>query len=132
MKNGLKIAFIIIYLFGSTGVVLSRHLCSGEVHSVKIAQLTGGHTECKCSDSCCESSCCEIPKGCCTNETEIVKIDDVYTGEIKTKFNPTGNALPLQSINPPGVSEKCFLTPVIVYYSPPKSPLNILYSVFLI
>lgn len=134
MKNVLKIIIIAIYLFSSTGFILVKHYCSGEVQSVKIVHAPSEKDICNCESSCCESSCCDIPDDCCSNETEVLKVDDVHTAKenFELKISFAVEFLSSETINSPEFSEKRFSTSLIDFSSPPKNSRNILFSVFLI
>ena len=134
MKSTLKIIIITAYLFSSTGFILVKHYCGGEIHSVKIAHTPLEKDMCNCENSCCKSSCCDIPDDCCSNKTEVFKVDDFHTAKenFKLKISFTVELISIETINSPEFSKKYFSTSIIDFSSPPKNSRNILFSVFLI
>jgi len=134
MKNGLKILFIVVYLFSSTGFTLVKHYCGGVLRSVGIVHTAQEDEMCNCEISCCESTCCDNIEECCSNETELLKVDDVHTAKenFELKITLLGEFFPVETINSLNFSEKRFSNSIIDFSSPPKNSLNIIYSVFLI
>ena len=71
MNKLFAIAFMCIYLLLSVGVVKSTHYCMGREKSTELFSFQA--KKCPCSAFMPENS------GCCTDEHEILSVDDYQT-----------------------------------------------------
>ena len=82
MKKFTIFIFSFIYLFLSIGVTITTHLCSGVVHSSRLA-IALDNIECDCHSSCCETKKCVEE---CDNEILTIKISDFQVHSNKVKI----------------------------------------------
>jgi hypothetical protein len=68
LKKAISILLLFIFLFSSAGFSINAHYCKGKLQSVNLLFI---HKECTCGKK-------KMPKDCCKNKTEIVKIKDNY------------------------------------------------------
>jgi len=113
-------------LFSSSGISINAHYCKGKLKSVNLLFVKG----CSCGKK-------KMPKGCCKNKTEIVKIKDnfiptpvvvVPSTDIITLANTCIQTLCLS------ISESATVESNLNYLHPPDKPLSlsILYRAILI
>lgn len=81
MKQGLLIFFSVLLFFGNVGISIFTHSCREEGLSKSIFLASNDCNSNLSSDACCEEedACCEEDKNtCCSDETQIVKLDEKY------------------------------------------------------
>ncbi len=71
MKKALSILLAFVFLISSSGFSINRHYCGNKLKSTDILLVHNDDT------SCCGKK--EMPKGCCKNETQVIKIKENFT-----------------------------------------------------
>ncbi len=70
VKKALSILLAFVFLLSSSGFSINRHYCGSKLKSTDILLIQNDHI------SCCGKK--EMPKGCCKNETEHIKLKENY------------------------------------------------------
>ncbi|MCB0760541.1 MAG: hypothetical protein KDC12_03385 [Flavobacteriales bacterium] len=85
MHKGMAIIFAVIYLLGTSGIVLSRHYCCGQFQHVDLFTVQGG--------SCCDHGdhqCTSSDEKCCKYDVVYYSVDDEHaaTSAISMAYMP--------------------------------------------
>jgi len=76
MKQGLLIFFSVLLFFGNVGISIFTHSCREEGLSKSIFLASNDCNSNLSSDACCNAE--EDKNTCCSDETQIVKLDEKY------------------------------------------------------
>lgn len=70
LKKALSILLAFLFLVSSSGFSINRHYCGDKLKSTDVLLIQN-------TQSCCGKKA--MPKGCCKNETQVIKINEKFT-----------------------------------------------------
>lgn len=76
MRKIVNISLVLLLLFSTTGVAVSKHFCGEILQSIAVNDV---------SNSCCDSQ--DMPDDCCSDELSLEKTDEVQLSQFNLKFS---------------------------------------------
>lgn len=88
MRKIVNILLILLLLFSTTGVAISRHYCGEILQYIAVNQSP---------KSCCDDQ--DMPDGCCSDEVSVEKADDFQLSQLQLNLSFSPYLLRFSSIS---------------------------------